>query len=151
MLILQEQTEQTWSSGSLLRKKIKPVFDMTSRILLVTNYDDSPWSRLTVSMIAQFGVPKLTRFMDIYKALQDLNVAAVIMDDDPSVDTPTLVTHIRASHPSIPILIATNSVSWIRARRLIVAGASDYFFATLDEVELLHTLQVHLGDAVGED
>lgn len=150
MLMIQEQTEQQWSFGCPKSEKIKPVLDTTKQILLVTNYTDSLWSRLTASIIAQFGALTLIRYHELQVALQNQDVAAVIMDDDSSVDAVAFITHIRTLYPGIPILISANSVSWIRARTLLGAGANDYFFATLDRSVLLRTLQKHLGNMVGD-
>ena len=55
----------------------------------------------------------------------------------PRITDPTL----RAADDAVPIVVATASPTWNRARSLLLAGASDYIRKTSDRATLLRTLQ----------
>jgi len=150
MWILQVQTEPTWSSGYLRLQRSHLVPYSNRYILLVTNSSDSRWARLMTNVLAQFCVPKLVRYDELSEYLMDLDVTAIVFEDDLFQDVVQCIACIRNDLPNIPVLVAANSVSWKRARTLLGAGADDYFSATLNRSDLLLTLQKHLGNLVSQ-
>jgi DNA-binding NarL/FixJ family response regulator len=61
-----------------------------------------------------------------------------------SGEVPALVAHLRQAWPDLPIVVVATSLTWQRARQVLLAGASDYVRKSLDKETILTTLQEFL-------
>jgi DNA-binding NtrC family response regulator len=55
-----------------------------------------------------------------------------------------LIDVLRAARPGVPVVVATTSPTWQRARQALRAGASDYIRKSLDPEKILADLEPFL-------
>lgn len=98
------------------------------KVLLITNDLESSWNlsvRKAVSAVGNLTMVKENLgLLNLRRSIFHL----VIIDAAEVEDILSIVSQIHTQYPTIPILVATLSRSWKRAREAIRAGATDYIF-----------------------
>jgi DNA-binding NtrC family response regulator len=67
------------------------------------------------------------------RAVTEREYALVVIDAGAVEEAAKLTAWLLATTPDLPIVVATASPTWQRARQVLKAGASDYIRKTLDE------------------
>lgn len=116
---------------------------MSYRFLLVTENADTPWTRQLWDVLQGMGTLEIAAQDTAVCHLTASQFDLLIVDAGQIVDFPVLVRRLRSRHGQTPIIVATASPTWQRAREARRAGASDYLVKSLNPKELqarLHEL-----------
>lgn len=113
---------------------------MKAHVLLISNSQQDPWSVLVRDTIREEATVAIVDPNDATGQLATGTFTAVILDETAVSDAPRLVRSLRSQDSGTPILVATSSPTWKRAKESFRAGANNYIYATFDRNELLLTL-----------
>jgi DNA-binding response OmpR family regulator len=113
-----------------------------NRFLVVTNAPASAWTVGTAATLQELGTVAIATEPEVARAgfAEPYNLIMVDMAELPDQEALSLVAALRAADDAVPIVVATASPTWNRARSLLLAGASDYIRKTTDRAALLRTL-----------
>ena len=112
-----------------------------NRFLVVTNAPASAWTVGTAAILQELGTVAIVNEQELARDGAPYNLILVDMTELADPAALRLVAGLRAADAAVPIVVATASPTWNRARSLLLAGASDYIRKTADRATLLRTLQ----------
>jgi DNA-binding response OmpR family regulator len=112
------------------------------RFLVVTNAPASAWAVDTATTLQEQGTVAVVTAQDAARHGLGVPYSLILVDmaELPDPDALRLVAALRAAGGAVPIVVATASPTWNRARGLLLAGASEYVRKTTDRATLLRTL-----------
>lgn len=116
---------------------------MTRRnLLIVSNTPDSTWVRMVTGAAALLGNSELA-FGREARARAEAKVYDLIVIDATSTgcDAVVLVADLHQRQPGTPIVVATASPTWQRAKQAFLAGAADYVRRSSDQETELEKLR----------
>jgi len=119
---------------------------VAKRFLLVTTQTQSSWVKTVKQATATLGTLKVVSPQSVQTEAQQADM--IIVDAATVKDVVSFVSTLHTSHPHVPIVVATLSPTWRRARDIIEAGAKDYVRKSLNSAQLKSTLEKWLGDTV---
>jgi DNA-binding NtrC family response regulator len=106
---------------------------MRNNILVVSNKTDSAWLHTVAKAAHVLGQVQIVAEKAALAQLSAQGYDLIVLDAaETTTDVATLVTQLRDAHPNVPIIVATTSPNWQRARQAFRAGASDYVRKSLD-------------------
>ena len=114
-----------------------------NRFLVVTTAPASAWTKGTATTLQELGTVAIASEQEVARdgCVDSYHLIMVDMAELPDQDALSLIATLRAADDAVPIVVATASPTWNRARSLLLAGASDYIRKTSDRATLLRTLQ----------
>jgi DNA-binding NtrC family response regulator len=114
---------------------------MMKKFLFICNQPESPWAAVLGKALAPMGSLDLAQDKDVLARIQKENYRVLIIDSTTLTNVPHLVAFLREEKPTVPIVVATSSPTWDRAREVFLAGASDYVHKSLDEDAIRATVR----------
>ena len=121
------------------------------KFLLIGNPSDSIWVTILRNALYPLGQLDLTSESEASMCVQQKHYDLIIIDAAVFNDVEALVAALHRQQPTIPIVVVTSSPTWQRARRIFLAGATDYVQKSLDTNTLLKTFQAILAKLVSND
>ena len=114
-----------------------------NRFLVVTNAPASAWTVGTAATLLELGTVAIATAQEVvgHGLTEPYSLIMVDMAEILDPAALSLVSTLRAADGLVPIVVATASPTWNRARSLLLAGASDYIRKTADRATLLRTLR----------
>lgn len=113
---------------------------MKHRFLLIALSDD-PWNTVLQTAVTQFDELQIASDDQCVRLIQEQDYALVILDATYVIDVPQLIEAILEQQANIPIIVATASPTWRRAREILSAGAVDYVRKSFHQEELVSALR----------
>ena len=107
---------------------------MNRRFLLVGEVGTS-WARSVQRAVDSWASLDVMEEEEAQRAVAEGDYALVVIDAGATEDAAALTSWLRALQPDLPIVVATASPTWQRARQVLKAGATDYIRKTLDAEE----------------
>ena len=111
-------------------------------VAIIGNNADSLWVTAVRDALAHWGT---VQFWPEHEALTDLkdNPPDLLLVDASTLKTDAVqfVTSLNRVNPYMPIIVATTSPTWRRARDLLLAGATDYVRRTFNKQLILDRCQ----------
>jgi two-component system, OmpR family, response regulator len=113
---------------------------MSYRFLLIGDNKDH-WRMVLQSALSSLGE------MDVCSQHKSLEFAlakeydVVILDAAAVEDEQPLISQLRSRKRRLPIVVVTAAPAWKRARKVFLAGATDYILKSYDKEELLAALR----------
>lgn len=111
---------------------------MTKKILAVGTSEEAAWLQTVSEAVQSLGEITFntieTAFPEMKTNPYDLIIIDATAIGDDIVD---LITQFHTARPCTPILVATTSPTWQRARQAFQAGAADYIRKTFSQQKLL--------------
>lgn len=120
-------------------------------LLLIGNPPDSIWATILRDALYPLGQLDLASESETSMRVQQKHYDLVIIDAAVLNNVETLVASLHRQQPTVPIVVVTTSPTWQRARRIFLAGATDYVQRSLDANTLLTTFQAILAKSVSND
>ena len=110
-----------------------------NRFLVVTNAPASAWTVGTAAILQELGTVSIATAQEITGRSLEAPYSLILVDMAEILDEAAvrLVSTLRTADDAVPILVATASPTWNRARGLLLAGAGDYIRKTTDRATLL--------------
>lgn len=102
------------------------------------------WVTTLRDALLPLGQLDSTSESEILIYIQEKHYDLVIVDAAVINEVETLVASLHRQKPTIPIVVITTSPTWQRARRIFLAGATDYIQKSLDANKILVTFQAIL-------
>jgi CheY-like chemotaxis protein len=120
---------------------------VTKHIAIISSKPDSIWVQTVSKATHALGKLHVISDKGSEMSLVPSNCDLIILDaTDLSQDIAALVGQLRGEQPQTPIVVATTSPTWQRARQAFRAGANDYIRKSLDEQKTMASLQAVLGE-----
>lgn len=111
---------------------------MTKKILAVGTSEEAAWLQTVSEAVRSLGEITFNTMETAFSELKSTPYDLIIIDataiGDDMVD---LVAQFHTARPCTPILVATTSPTWQRARQAFQAGAADYIRKTFNQQKLL--------------
>ncbi len=97
------------------------------KIVILSNNDESPWLTAVNHALIPLGNTTIWTEKDALKQFRRTKFDLLLIDAS-SVDNDiaSLVQLLHLENEWVPIVVATTSPTWRRARDILLAGASDY-------------------------
>jgi len=108
---------------------------VVATFLLIGHKGESHWPLVLSQALAPLGNLEIASEEEMDERFQN-QYEAIIIDAGAVNEVPSLVSHLRVRCPETPIVVATASPTWQRAREAYQAGATDYIRKTMDQEEL---------------
>ena len=105
---------------------------MRYRLLLVGE-EQSLWRAVLQRAIVLHGTVDTVTDEEALQAVALGDYDLVVLDSGAVHDAVEMIACLRAEEPRVPIIVATASPTWQRARQALRAGASDYIRKAMDE------------------
>ncbi len=100
---------------------------MAINFFLLTSPEKVAWAQVLRQALASLGTLEIVWEEEAEEHIcQQEGKAVIIIDAGAVRDAPALVAHLRQKCPTNPIIVATASPTWRRAREVFLAGATDY-------------------------
>lgn len=109
--------------------------------LLVTNSPDSSWPTIVAEALGPLGQVRMMDDQETLQRVQAKGCKLIIVDATSVGDIATLFARLRRKEPTIPIVVATASPTWKQARKVFLAGATDYIRKSTEKDTLLKFFQ----------
>ena len=106
-----------------------------NRKFLLVGEAGAAWSRSLQRAVDSWARLDVLDEEAAQRAVAEGEYALVVIDAGTTEDAAALTSWLRALQPELPIVVATASPTWQRARQALKAGATDYIRKTLDEEE----------------
>ncbi len=115
---------------------------MARSILVVSNRPDSAWLQMVSDALQSLGKLQVASEQEASVRIKVQGYDLMIVDATAvSSDIATLVARLREDRPDVPIVVVTASPTWQRARRVFLAGATDYIRRSFDGERILASCQ----------
>ncbi len=111
------------------------------KILHIGGHDNSTWVTILGNSLTPLGQLDAISDSEIASYLHQKHYDLIILDAATLNNVETLITNLHQQQPNIPIVVMTTSPTWQRARRVLLAGATDYVRKSLDADTLLATFR----------
>jgi len=118
---------------------------MAKTILAVSNALNSSWLRALGDAQSPRGALHVKSEQEAWVLGQGPCYALILLDAAGiDGDIAGLIEHLRQERPRVPIVVATTSPTWQRARLVFRAGANDYIRKSLDRDVIRKSLEEFL-------
>lgn len=115
---------------------------MPAKFVLISCPQNTPWPSFVRQALAPLGMVEIIPESDVVERVGQYRCHAVIIIDALTVeDVSGLLSRLRDRCPECPVVVATSSPTWQRARDAFLAGAVDYIRRSWDSKELLNTIK----------
>lgn len=115
---------------------------METELLVITNRPDSAWVREVRETLGGLGDVRVASEQAALEQVTAKDYDLIIIDSTAiGGDLPTLISELHSEQPDIPIVVATMSPTWQRARQAFLAGATDYIRKSFDRERILAIAQ----------
>jgi DNA-binding NtrC family response regulator len=115
---------------------------MARNLLVISNDPDSVWLEIVGDALQSLGELQVVSEQEASMQIKVKDYDLMILDATAiSGDIATLVARLHKERPNVPIVVATTSPTWQRARQVFRAGASDYIRKSLDRERILASLR----------
>jgi len=104
--------------------------------LLISGMPLTQWNQVLQRALASLGELQIASEEQAVNMIFQNHYDVVIIDAGPVRDAVSLVSRARASRKGLRIVVVTASPTWLRAREVLLAGATDYIRKSLDEEEI---------------
>jgi predicted nucleotide-binding protein len=119
---------------------------MADVILIVTTQANAKWIKTMDQAARSLGLLEVKISSPKSARIEAEHTKMIVIDAIAVKDVILFVSDLHMLFPKIPILVATLSPTWRRAREIIEAGAKDYISKSINTVDLRTTLEKWLGD-----
>lgn len=116
-------------------------FSAPKKILHIGSPADAAWVEILRDALLPLGQMESTSDPEICLHDQQTHYDLIIIDAAALNDVQPLVNTLHRQLPNIPIVVVTTSPTWQRARRWLLAGATEYMRKSLDKDTLLKTFR----------
>ena len=111
------------------------------KFLLIAPSPDDTWVTILRNALNSLGqLESISESEIAFRILQEhydlIIIDAVVLDDSEAI-----IASLHQKQPNTPIVVVTTSPTWQRARRVFLAGATDYIRKSLDADKLLTSFQ----------
>ena len=113
---------------------------MKSNILFIGRKEKSVWQDF-LEVLAVFGSLKIISDRQVETEIGDTEYNLIVIDAAAVEDLPEMVSELKLIKSTLEILIITSAPSWVEARNVLRAGASDYLNRSLTQKEFLSTIK----------
>ena len=113
--------------------------------LVISETHKSSWTNtVEAALRALHGASEIRSPHDAIPAVLVNDYDVILVDaNQPDIDVADVTSALHRRKPRIPILVATMSPTWQRARKILLAGAADYVRKSLDnELVQMQILEV---------
>jgi DNA-binding response OmpR family regulator len=143
-------TEQPFSSS--FRRRLdhhyyRPFYitkTMDSRFLLVGDNPDSPWAETVREAVRSRGEVVAATAANAAGVARAAAYDMIIVDATAIGDITGVIAALREAAPAAPIVVATASPTWQRAREVFLKGATDYVRKSVDPAAVAAALEAIL-------
>jgi len=120
---------------------------MARNLLVISNDPDSAWLQAVGDALQSLGELQVVSEQEAPVQVKAKDCDLVVLDATPiGGGIAALVARLHEERPDVPIVVATTSPTWQRARQAFMAGASDYIRKSLDKERILASLREVLRD-----
>jgi DNA-binding NtrC family response regulator len=109
-------------------------------ILAISNDPDSRWLQALKSALEGSGSLKVASEREAWVLFGSQDSLIILDATSITGGLPALLEHLCLKWPDVPVVVATTSPTWQRARQAFRAGASDYIRKSLDRKAILASL-----------
>ncbi len=117
---------------------------MSYNFLLIGKSVETQWPRVLQRALSPLGKLCIVLEEEAVQAVSREQYDLVIIDAGVVADSVSLTTRLRTQQPKARIVVATASLTWQAARRVLQAGAADYIRKSWDEKDLCSKIQAVL-------
>ncbi len=111
---------------------------MAAHVLLISNQPQSRWSQAVNVALQSLGTVQCVSEQEALAGWLNQQTCLAIIDATAIAgDVVDLVADLHRKQSQLPIVVATNSPTWQRARQVFLAGATDYIRSSLDTAKIL--------------
>lgn len=108
--------------------------------LIIGEKAEETWPSIVRRALSSLGESTIIDEAEV-EAVSHGGYDAIVIDAGAVREVPSLMARLRAILPGVPIVVATASPTWTRAREAFKAGAAEYVRKSLDEAEI----RAHIG------
>ena len=106
---------------------------MSPQIIVVSNKPQSEWLSNVSEALSPLGGVHIKSEYEIDTQILQMDPSLFIVDAGAiSSDVSVYVSNLRKVYPDLPVVVATTSPTWRRARSMFLAGAADYVRKSFD-------------------
>ncbi len=110
--------------------------------MVISNDPASAWLRSVSDAFRSLGQLQVASEQEVAVHIKVKDYDLMVLDATAiGGDIAALVARLHEERPDVPIVVATTSPTWQRAREVFRAGASDYIRKSLDKGKTLASLQ----------
>ena len=111
-------------------------------VVIIGNNADSLWVTAVRDALANWGIVQFQPECEALANLPEKSPDLLLVDASTlETDTVQFVASLNRANPCTPIIVATTSPTWRRARDIIRAGATDYVRRSFDKQLVLNRCQ----------
>lgn len=115
---------------------------MVKYFLAVGNHLDGAWLQVVGDALKSLGKLHFASGQEALIQLKTQDYDLIVIDATTiGSNIAALVSKLHQERPNIPILVATTSPTWQRARQVFLAGAADYIRKSFDKEQILANCQ----------
>jgi DNA-binding NtrC family response regulator len=115
------------------------------RFLIITNEVKSGWIQTVKKTVALLGHIEIVTAKAAEAQMAQAHYELVFIDSAATKDIIPLISRLHSAHPKVPIMVATLTRGWHRAREALRAGAVDYILKSFSSEDLTSTIKGLLG------
>ncbi|MBL8189347.1 MAG: response regulator [Acidobacteria bacterium] len=120
----------------------------TMRFLLINGSQSKYWHRTLKSALSALGEIDAVEEKDTLVTLSGCEYSLVFVDATAVAEPPDLVEQIRSRWQDLPVVVASAMPQWEQARKVMMAGATNYISKSYNEEELREVARKALNLAV---
>lgn len=109
---------------------------MNCTFLLVGDTIEKGWTLALKQALSSLGNLEVMSEGELESSFLRNSYDVIVIDAGVVNEAALLASHLRSQYPGVPIVIATASPTWRRARKALRAGAADYIRKSLDRKKL---------------
>ena len=106
------------------------------RFLLINGSQHKYWHLVLESALAVLGELDAVEEKDALVTLSDREYSLVFIDATAVAEPPGLAEQIRSRWQDLPVIVASAMPQWEQARKVMMAGATNYISKSYDKEEL---------------
>ena len=115
---------------------------VAKKIVILSNNNESPWITVVQNALAGFGETHIWDEKQTLGTFKDEKMDLLLIDASTvEHDVVLLVQTLHYENESVPIVVATTSPTWRRARKVLLAGAADYIKRSFEAETILNKCQ----------
>lgn len=112
------------------------------KIVILSNSDESPWVTAVTNALVSIGTTQIWDEKKTLASFKNEEIDLLLLDASTvENDVVPLVQLLHLENEWVPIVVATTSPTWRRARKILLAGATDYIGRSLDPETILGKCQ----------
>ena len=117
------------------------------KIVLVNNKEDSPWETAVIEALAPMATLTIWTEEQTLAKFRKAKLDLLLIDASTLAnEVITFVQMLHLENEMVPIVVATTSPTWRRARAVLLAGATDYIGRSFEH----ETIRVKCMDAMDQ-